>query len=74
MNYGNRAKRQAAAKSKAVEASKHSDFREIEHRFVSAQEAGWNGYSYSAVSACCRGCYNREGNNKYKGLFWRYTV
>ena len=74
MNYGTRMEKQVAARSKAVEASKYSDFREIELSFPSTQEAGRNGYDQGAVAACCRGCFCREGNNKYKGLFWRYAV
>lgn len=79
MRYGTRNKRQAAsmtnhpALSKAVEASKYSDFSEICLRFPSTSEAGRNGYSLSAVSRCCRGCFHREGNNKYRGLFWRFA-
>ena len=79
INYGTRNERSAAsqrnhpAKSKPVEASKYSDFREICLRFASAMEAGRNGYGFQNVSACCRGCFNREGNNKYKNLYWRYA-
>lgn len=68
-NYGTRTKRT----SKPVEASRFSDFRTIELSFASTQEAGRNGYNYSHVSACCRGCYHYEGNNKFKGLFWRFA-
>lgn len=79
-NYGTKIERQTAsqrnhpAKSKAVEASKFSDFRTIELFFASTMEADRNGYCNQAVSACCRGCFNREGNNKYKGLYWRFAV
>ena len=78
-NYGSRNKRIASAqinhpaKSKVVEASKYSDFREICLRFASTKEADRNGYFSSNVSKCCRGCFNREGNNKYRGLYWRYA-
>lgn len=78
-NFGTRTERAAVAhinhpaRSKAVEASRFSDFREICLRFPSAMEAGRNGYHYSDVAACCRGCFNREGNNKYKNLYWRYS-
>ena len=78
-NFGSRNKRSAAsrinhpARSKVVEASKYPDFREICLRFASAMEAGRNGYDQGNVSYCCRGCFNREGNNKYKGLYWRYA-
>ena len=78
-NYGTRNVRSAAARrndparSKAVEASKYSDFREICLTFPSTQEADRNGYGQSNVSKCCRGCYHYEGNNKYKNLYWRYA-
>ena len=62
------------ARSKAVEASRFSDFRKIELRFPSTHEAGRNGYQFQNVSACCRGCFHREGNNKYKNLYWRFAV
>lgn len=73
MHYGTLYERVAASRSKPVEASKFSDFRTIELRFASTQEAGRNGYSSGDVSYCCRGCYHREGNNKYKNLYWRYA-
>lgn len=79
INFGTRNERAAAAMtnhpafSKAVEASKYSDFREIYLKFASTAEADRNGYNSSAVSACCRGCFNREGNNKYKNLYWRFA-
>lgn len=73
-NYGNRNKKISKAKSKAVEASRFSDFRTIELRFSSTREADRNGYFSSHVSDCCRGCYCGEGNNKYQNLYWRYAV
>ena len=79
-NYGSRNERIASAltnhpaRSKAVEASKYPDFRTIELCFSSTNEAGRNGYSSGNVSSCCRGCFNREGNNKYKNFYWRYAV
>ena len=78
-SYGTRIERVASvqrndpARSKVVEASRFSDFREIELRFDSIMEAGRKGYHQGNVSACCRWCYCREGNNKYKGLFWRFA-
>ena len=71
-NYGTHNKKVAAAKSKAVEASRFSDFRTIGLRFASTREAGRNGYDYRNVSACCRGCYCSKGNF-YKNLYWRYA-
>ena len=79
-NYGSRNKRVSAAltnhpsKSKSVEASEYSDFREICLRFSSTREANRNGYKQGNVAACCRKCFHREGNNKYKNLYWRFTV
>ena len=73
-NYGTRNKRAAAANSKPVEASRFSDFREICLKFSSTQEAGRNGFTQQCVSACCNGCFNREGNNNYKKLYWRFAV
>lgn len=40
--------------------------------FPSANEARRQGFNQGNVSACCRNCFNREGNNVYKGLTWRY--
>lgn len=40
--------------------------------FPSTKEAKRNGFDQSAVSACCRNCYSREGNNVYKGFEWKY--
>lgn len=80
VNYGSRNEKVSAAltnnpaRSKPVEASKYSDFREIELFFASTAEAERNGYGSRNVSACCRGCFHREGNNRYKGLFWRFAV
>lgn len=59
--------------SKPVEASKYLDFREICLRFASTAEAGRNGYVQQAVSKCCNVCFHREGNNKYRGLYWRFA-
>ena len=78
INYGTRTERNAAsrinhpAKSKAVEASRFSDFREICLSFPSTMEAKRNGYSQSTVSHCCLGNYCSKGNF-YKGLYWRYA-
>lgn len=78
-HYGTLYERSAAAHlnhpalSKAVEASKYPDFREIELRFPSTMEVKRNGYTYSAVSACCRGCYSTHRRNFYKNLYWRFA-
>lgn len=39
----------------------------------STRECGRNGFNLGAVAACCRNCFNREGNNVYKGFIWSYT-
>lgn len=40
--------------------------------FQSTAEAERNGFHSSAVSMCCRNCFNKQGNNVYKGFSWRY--
>ena len=39
----------------------------------STQECGRQGYAQANVAACCRNCFNRKGNNVYKGYIWSYT-
>lgn len=39
----------------------------------SINECKRNGYNQGNVAACCRNCFNREGNNVYKGYIWSYT-
>lgn len=78
-NYGTHTERSAAAqrnnpdRSKAVVASRFSDFRTIELRFASISEAGRNGYHQGSVSDCCKGCYSTHRGNFYKNLYWRYA-
>lgn len=38
----------------------------------STQECGKNGFHQGAVAACCRKCFNKEGNDIYKGYKWSY--
>ena len=40
--------------------------------FQSTAEAGRQGFKQGNVSKCCNNCFNREGNNKYKGFEWKY--
>ena len=40
--------------------------------FQSTIEAQRQGFKQSNVSACCRNCFNRPGNNVYKGYEWRF--
>lgn len=69
VNYGSRNARDAKTKSKLVGAFKDE---KLVMTFQSTREAHRNGFNKDAVSACCRNCYNREGNNVYKGFVWRY--
>ena len=41
--------------------------------FPSTAEARRQGYNEGAVAACCRNCFNRLGNNVYKGYTWKYN-
>ena len=38
----------------------------------STAECDRNDYSSGNISACCRNCYLKEGNNVYKGFIWSY--
>ena len=74
INYGSGIERSAKARtngkrSKAVGAFKDG---KLVMTFPSTMECGRQGFNQSDVSACCRNCYKREGNNKYKGFEWRY--
>lgn len=74
-NYGTRNKRIGKAntnnkkRSKDVGAFKNN---ELVMKFPSTREAHRQGYNHCSVSACCRNCFNRPGNNVYKGYIWRY--
>ena len=68
-NYGTCISRRAKKLSKPVGSFKNE---KLVMTFQSTQEAKRNGFDQSAVSACCRNCYMREGNNIYKGFEWRY--
>ena len=74
INYGSGIERSRKARingkiSKQVGAFKND---ELIMTFPSIQEAGRQGFCQVAVSACCRNCYNRPGNNVYKGYIWKY--
>ena len=68
-NWGSRNTRIAKSLSKQVVAFKDG---KLVMSFPSIREAGRNGFSFGNVAACCRNCYLREGNNKYKGFEWKY--
>ena len=62
----------AAAQSKPVQALDPTTL-EVVYEFASTREAERQfGFAHSAVAACCRNCFNRPGNNVYKGLIWRF--
>ena len=42
----------------------------IVYEFSSIMKVENHGFSYSAVSDCCRKCYMRQGNNYYKRYRW----
>ena len=75
LNFGTRNYRASKSntnnpkRSKSVCAYKNG---ELIMTFPSSGEAGRNGFKQSAVSACCRNCFNKPGNNVYKGFEWRY--
>ena len=69
INFGTRNERVAKALSKQVGAFKDGV---LVMTFPSTMEAGRQGYNQGNVAACCNGCFNRQGNNTYKGFQWRY--
>lgn len=81
-NWGTRTKRSAAKRrgisrpdviekqSKPVVAVDIDD--NVVYEFVSAAEAGRQGFCRSAVCACCRNCFHRQGNRFFKGYYWYY--
>ena len=74
INYGSRNQRVAKANTNGKCSKKVGAFKnnELIFTFSSTQEAERKGFCHSAVSKCCRNCFNREGNNVYKGYEWRY--
>ena len=69
INYGTGIKRRAKTQSKQVGAFKNG---ELVMTFQSLTDAQRNGFRQGNVSMCCRNCFNKPGNNKYKGFEWRY--
>ena len=69
MNFGTCSKRIAKANSKKVGAYKNGELVMV---FQSTKEVKNKGFEPTAVSSCCRNCYNRPGNNVYKGFTWKY--
>lgn len=69
INYGTRNKRASKSRRKQVGAFKDG---KLVMEFQSIQEARIQGFKQGNVCACCRNCFNREGNNVYKGFEWKY--
>lgn len=69
LNWGSARERSIKSQSKQVGAFKDG---KLIMTFSSTNEAGRNGFDQSAVAKCCKNCYNKEGNNLYKGFEWRY--
>ena len=69
LNWGSARERSIKSQSKQVGAFKYGN---LIMTFSSTNEAGRNGFDQSAVAKCCKNCYNKEGNNVYKGFEWRY--
>lgn len=65
INYGTRTQKC----SKAVGAFKNGELIMV---FPSTAECGRQGFNQGNICACCRNCFNREGNNVYKGYSWKY--
>lgn len=69
INYGTGISRRAKTQSKQVGAFKNG---KLVMTFQSTMEAQRQGFNFGNVAACCRNCFHREGNNKYKGFEWKY--
>ena len=74
LNYGSRNLRASKTKTNGVRSKQVGAYKngELVMTFLSTAEAGRQGFNQSAVAACCRNCYSREGNNVYKGFVWKY--
>ena len=86
LNYGNAQQRRVASTDYKAIAEKQRNRQDQSKRvfqysldgtlvaiYPSTREASRNGYSSGNISACCRNCHNREGNNIYKNYIWSYT-
>lgn len=68
-NWGTRNERITKTRSKQVGAFKDGELVMV---FPSTKEAHRQGFNQGAVARCCNNCFNREGNNVYKGFEWKY--
>lgn len=73
-NFGTRNARASKTKTNGKLSKKVGAFKDgkLIFTFQSTMECGRQGFTQSAVSACCHNYYLREGNNVYKGFEWRY--
>ena len=73
-NFGTRNERVRKANTNGITSKQVGAFRDgvLMMVFPSTAEAQRNGYKQGNVSKCCRNCFNRQGNNIYKGYQWRY--
>lgn len=75
INYGTHKERMAAALTNGRTSKRVGQFNlegELIKEWPSTRECGRNGFSQSAVAACCRNEFTRAGNNVYKGYIWKY--
>lgn len=74
LNFGSRNSRASKTKTNGVRSKQVGAFKDgkLVMVFPSTAECGRQGFNQGAVSACCCNCYNREGNNKYKGYEWKF--
>lgn len=68
-NWGSGIERRAKSRSKQVGAFKDD---KLIFTFDSTAEARRNGFNQGHISECCNNCYNRPGNNVYRGYTWRF--
>ena len=76
-NHGTRNARSAAARRNDPNQSKQVFQYDLDGTLVnihpSTAETQRQGFNSGNVSQCCRNCFNREGNNVYKGFIWSYV-
>lgn len=70
LEYNNGQKRRAESRSKKV--YQYTKEGELIAVWESTRECQRQGYNSGNISTCCRNCFNRPGNNVYKGYIWSY--
>lgn len=73
-NWGTHNERMSKAKTNGITSKQVGAYKDgiLMMIFPSTSEAHRQGYNGGNVSQCCRNCFNRQGNNIYKGYSWRY--